>query len=357
MNILWVTQIPSASFDHMHYDYLQVLSERIDGKLILVVHPRYNGKLLELPIQIEPFHSKGKLHFSSIRQIRQLIQNNAIDVVVALTSRTLANTVLASYGLRRAPKICGRYGITAPLYPWRFENYLTFLHPRVSHVFCVSKAARDAVSESLPSYKTSVSYPYTGKTADNSSRAEIFAKFNIPPDAFVLICVANFRPVKGVDIFLRTTFNLACYSDIHWLYVGEDNHALDSCINPVVRHRVHRLGLQPHVSQLLQHCDAFVMASRAEGIGRALLEAMSLGLCPIVTRVGGMPEAVIDGVSGLLVERDDIEGLAHAISRIYQDKKLRRRLAQGALDKIKVSFSLNGIVSHFLDTFTRLHDE
>lgn len=81
---------------------------------------------------------------------------------------------------------------------------------------------------------------------------------------------------------------------------------------------------------LLAAGQVFVLPSYDEGLPMALLEAMAAGLAPVTTPVGGIPEAVTDGVDGLLVQPGDVEALAAALTRLVTDPRLRADLAAGA---------------------------
>lgn len=109
-----------------------------------------------------------------------------------------------------------------------------------------------------------------------------------------------------------------------------------------VRDRVVFLGPIPNeqVPQYMANTAVFPYPSRGgEGIPRALLEAMACEAPVVATRVSGIPEAVIDGETGLLVNKQDIRGLAAAIETLLQDKQLARRLSRQARKKIVEEFS------------------
>ncbi|GAA1084004.1 glycosyltransferase family 4 protein [Tsukamurella spumae] len=81
---------------------------------------------------------------------------------------------------------------------------------------------------------------------------------------------------------------------------------------------------------LLAAAEVFTLPSYDEGLPMALLEAMAAGLAPLTTPVGGIPEAVTDGVDGLLVPPGDVPALAAALTRLVEDPALRHRLSDGA---------------------------
>jgi glycosyltransferase involved in cell wall biosynthesis len=105
----------------------------------------------------------------------------------------------------------------------------------------------------------------------------------------------------------------------------------------------------PAKDQLLRRAEIFVISSRSEGMPMALLEAMAYGLAVVATRVGGIPEALDDGVEGILVEAEDPAALAAAIDRLAADPGERARFAAAAraraerLDAVEVAGRLDRI--------------
>ena len=101
------------------------------------------------------------------------------------------------------------------------------------------------------------------------------------------------------------------------------------------------------VAQLLGDADVFVLPSRSEGQPMALLEAMANGLCVVASDVGGIPEMVEDGRSGLLVPPDDPDALGAALRRVLSDKALRAALGTAARERVLERFDLDVIWRQF----------
>lgn len=95
------------------------------------------------------------------------------------------------------------------------------------------------------------------------------------------------------------------------------------------------------VAELLAGSGIFVLPSRSEGQPMALLEAMAHGLCPVAGAVGGIPEMVEDGRSGLLVPPDDVDALAAALRRVLTDPALRIGLGAAARERVRAEFDLD----------------
>jgi glycosyltransferase involved in cell wall biosynthesis len=106
--------------------------------------------------------------------------------------------------------------------------------------------------------------------------------------------------------------------------------------------------------------DAFVAPSRraangwVEAQGLSLIEAMIAGAPVIATRLGGVPDAVIDGQTGLLVDERSPEQIAAAVRRLYNDAQLARTLAEQGRSHAAAHFSRHASARSFADLFARL---
>ncbi|MDD4869225.1 MAG: glycosyltransferase [Kiritimatiellae bacterium] len=106
-------------------------------------------------------------------------------------------------------------------------------------------------------------------------------------------------------------------------------------------------GCQKSVREYLRLMDVFVLPSRSEGISIALLEACACGLPVVVTDVGGNTEVIEDDKTGVVVASDDINALGAAISRLYTDESLRRRMGEAACKHIGDRFSLDATLAEY----------
>jgi glycosyltransferase involved in cell wall biosynthesis len=108
---------------------------------------------------------------------------------------------------------------------------------------------------------------------------------------------------------------------------GPDRPTLESEIRRLhLEDRVRLTGERHDVPDLLAAADVFVLSSESEGLPVSVLEAMATGLPVVASRVGGLPELIVDGETGLLVEPRDPDALAAALERLVADRALRREL-------------------------------
>ncbi len=110
-------------------------------------------------------------------------------------------------------------------------------------------------------------------------------------------------------------------------------------------------GSRDDVPRLLRGLDVFVLPSLAEGISNTILEAMACGLPVVATRVGGNPELVIEGETGMLVPAADPAALAGALGNYLRDPSLARRHGRAGRERVEREFSLHAMVQRYLAVY------
>ena len=118
-----------------------------------------------------------------------------------------------------------------------------------------------------------------------------------------------------------------------------------------VKTEINFIGYVSDVRSWYRNSDIFILPSFYEGISIALLEAMAESLAVIVTDVGGNREIVTNDVSGIVVEADDVDGLASAIARLACDDDLRRDLQKNGFNTVKTLFNLEVATWRYLQLY------
>lgn len=180
-------------------------------------------------------------------------------------------------------------------------------------------------------------------------RAVLRRELGVSPDDPVLGIVAHILPHKGYDDLVRA---LALIKEklprIRCLIVGEAprrwylHHLLDLAERLSVRERLILLGFQDDVAPWLGAMDLFVLPSHNEGLAITLLEAMAAGRPVVATAVGGIPEVVRDGETGILVPPHDPRRLSEAVIGLLDAPELAARMGEKGRRRIEAAFTLEG---------------
>ncbi|MBM4250009.1 MAG: glycosyltransferase family 4 protein [Euryarchaeota archaeon] len=176
-------------------------------------------------------------------------------------------------------------------------------------------------------------------------------RFGIGPGDNVVLFVGRLAPKKGLDTLLDAApAVIAECPETRFLVVGEDM-GLGCWLRSEVRRRdlSERVRLTGHVPErellaAYHCCDVLTLPSEYEAFGLVLAEAMACGKPCVGTRVGGVPEVVDDGSTGLLVPPRDPAALAEALCRVLSDPALTRRMGAAGLERARERFSLVGMV-------------
>jgi glycosyltransferase involved in cell wall biosynthesis len=175
----------------------------------------------------------------------------------------------------------------------------------------------------------------------------------IAENAPIVMVVSRLTPKKGLEHFLEAAGTLSSqFQDARFVIVGYANpsekeyeHNLKTLTGQLgLTDRVVFTGLRQDVPALLAVATVAVMPSLDEALSNVLLESMAAGAPIVATRVGGTPEAIADGVNGLLVEPGDAPALAGAIARLLHDPALAWRLGRAARQAIEDRYSVEKMV-------------
>ena len=170
------------------------------------------------------------------------------------------------------------------------------------------------------------------------SRAAARQALDVAEDAFVTSIVARLVPIKAHEVFLDAASRLrAVHPRAIFLIVGDGERAAElkkQAEETGLGEAVRFLGWRADLERIYRASDAVALTSRNEGSPVALIEAMAAGCAVVSTRVGGVPDVITHGDTGLLVPMDDAEGLAAALNRLAADPALGPAL--GAIAQARV---------------------
>jgi N-acetyl-alpha-D-glucosaminyl L-malate synthase BshA len=177
------------------------------------------------------------------------------------------------------------------------------------------------------------------------------------PRAKILVHVSNFRPVKRIDHVIEVFDRVRQRVPARLLLVGDGPDlplALRTAKERGIAHLIHAVGAQEEVQPLLSVSDVFLLPSKEESFGLAALEAMACGVPVVGARVGGVPEVIEHGVSGLLHEPDDVAAMAASVVGLLTDESSHRTMAREAVARVHARFTAERIVPMYEAAYARL---
>jgi glycosyltransferase involved in cell wall biosynthesis len=176
-------------------------------------------------------------------------------------------------------------------------------------------------------------------------RADLRRDLGIPDGAPVVAVVASLFSFKGHEVFLRAAARvLKSHPNARFLVIGEgpERANLEQRVQEMhIDGAVRFLGRRRDVTELLTLVDVSVLSSQWEAAPISALEAMACEVPVVCTRVGALPEMVLDGETGFLVGVGDDAGLAAGIARLLGDPALRRKMGQASRRRVVELYNLS----------------
>jgi glycosyltransferase involved in cell wall biosynthesis len=210
-----------------------------------------------------------------------------------------------------------------------------------------------AARSNVPAGRIEVLYAGTGEApSPRRQRAEVRAELGISGSDKMVVSVARLHPQKALHVLLDALASLP--ADVTLAIVGEGplRGELEAAAEALgIRDRVHFLGFRDDATDYVAAADVFCLSSLWEAVPLAAQEAVVLGVPVVSTNVGGLPELIVDGVSGRLVPKNDARALAKALEETMSDGASRLRFVAAARAHYGAHFSRDAI----LDRLMRLY--
>lgn len=198
-------------------------------------------------------------------------------------------------------------------------------------------------------------------TPDPKRAEEALERYSLPMNASpVLGSVGSFEERKGQSVLLQAVSGLSQgdFPDVHLILVGEGPD------EEMLKNKVQEMGLTKNVSffpftkepmYVFERIDILVLSSLyKEGLPNVLLEAMSMKTPVVSSRMAGVPEIVIDGETGFMVEPGKSDQLAEAIGRLWSDQDAYQRMSEQGRRLMESKFDKEVQFKEFLDYFLKI---
>jgi glycosyltransferase involved in cell wall biosynthesis len=298
--------------------------------------------------------NRRPLDLQCLWRLRDSLKGNGVDVV---HSHEFSMCVYgsAAAGLLGIPHVTTMHGNQEMTRALRRRVALRWAFRRSAARVAVSHATRQSLADELGVAPASIDVVLNGVPVVRGEGQGVRSEFAIQPGELLLLALGTVVPRKGHMVLLRALHRLAeGLPALPWKLIiggrlsGDEPAKLRGYIEEAgLGHRVHLAGQRPDVANLLAAADIFVMPSLWEGLPLAVLEAMLAAKPIVASATSGIPEAITDGVEGLLVPPGDEAALAAALARVMGEPSLRTALSQQALERARREFTIESMADRY----------
>jgi glycosyltransferase involved in cell wall biosynthesis len=346
---------------HETVQFLGLQKKGVDLYVVVAskAEPDYS-ELIDAGIPVEVIPMRGRIDRPAYLRIREIIKTRNIDIIHAFNNKTVMNALHASRGL--PVRFIAYRGIVGNISFINPASWMTYLNPRVNRIICVAEAIRQYLLQlrflwfKIPAEKLVTIHKGHHIHWYNKQPADL-AQYGIPKDAFVVGCVANYRPRKGIEVLVDALHPIPGNANVHVLLIGNmsNRRLLKHLEKSSNADRVHFAGYVSNAPEVLAACDICVLPSlKREGLPRSVIEGMAYGVPPIVSNSGGSPELVEHGVNGLIVAPGSATELADAILKFYRNPDFRKRAGAAAKTTIATRFTVEQTVEKTYQLYKEL---
>jgi glycosyltransferase involved in cell wall biosynthesis len=344
MRVLLV--IRSAGFGGAENHVLSLASGLRDlGHEVLLACPKdswTSGRARERGLDFQHVAMRGMLDLFSYWKLRRLVKTWRPDIVHAHQARPSQYAGVAVIGTG-VPAVCTAHSTGA-------RKHMR----RMRHIIAVSGAvAENLARHGYPPER--ITRVYNG-VADipPGDRAALRKEIGIPDGQFALVCAGRFNWQKGQDMLVAAV--KLCPGHIHAHFIGDTGTAYGREVEAAARGcpQIHFHGYRGDVPRLLAAFDACASPSNREAFSLSLAEAAAARLPVVATRVGGVPEVVLDGGTGLLAPPGRPEAFAATIMKLAGDPVLAAKMADCARGRYERMFTLANMVAQTADVYARV---
>ena len=260
----------------------------------------------------------------------------------------------------RAPKIVTTLHGTDTTLLGQDPSYRPAIEHALSHSDAITTVSESLRQETLATFRLArpveVIRNFFVPAEKLRSREEIRRELGLTSDDFLVVHISNVRPLKRVDLLLEAFAAARSKRPLRLLILA------GSSFEPY-RPLVEKLGLGDRltvkdqvqdVEEYLNAADAGLYTSESESFGLSILETLFHGKPVVAFRVGGIPEVVVDGESGILHPFGDVAALARSLARLADEPALARQLGEAGRRRAEANFTANQIVPQYETLYGRL---
>lgn len=365
MNILFIdTELTWRGGENQLLLLLEQLKAEKDIKSYLAVPPQseaYKRFTKNGLAQLLPVEMRGIKIIPAIFKLVRFCKKQKIEIINTQTSQGHQLGIFIKMFLPDISLLVHRRVDFIPKDNWigRFK----YLNKRVDHYIAISNAIGQILidygipKEKISTVRSAVCPKKFQSINGSEARKKICTELDIDINTTLIASVAYLTPQKGHETLLRglkvlknkgANFKCIIAGDGE-LRESHEKLKEDLGLNDFVKF----LGIRKDAYQILKAADILAMPSNYEGLGTTILDALHCDCCVVATEVGGIPEMIKDGKTGLLSKKGDGNGHGLNLLKVVEDKNLRETLAENGKRFIKEEFNVRNMADGNIKIFRK----
>ncbi|MEL6105520.1 MAG: glycosyltransferase family 4 protein [Planctomycetota bacterium] len=300
-----------------------------------------------------------------LKRLRRVVEEHQSDAPLIWHGHDYKTNLIGWMLRRHFPKMI----LVTTAHGWVHKTWKTPLYyaidrwamKRYQHVICVSRDLFEA-SRRLGLPEDRISLIDNAIALDDYEIAlrkeEAKRELGLSADSKLVVAVGRLSDEKGFDVLIKSVEDLIqSGNDIQLAIAGEgaEREALERQMeSSPFSERLHLLGFVKDPRVVYRAADCYALSSYREGLPNVVLEAMTMRVPVVCTRIAGMPDLVQDGENGLMVEPGNVNELASSIGRVLTDTELSARLAVSGRQTIESRFDFSQRMAKIASIYDRL---
>jgi glycosyltransferase involved in cell wall biosynthesis len=297
----------------------------------------------------------GLLAPATILRLRSYARRNAVDLIHTHLTRATYMGYIAGL-LARVPVVSTIHTLTRD-WAYRYLPHYRHWFVAVSRDLQQTMIRRGAPSDRV--WAIHNGSDIGRRVSEAASGLSVRAELSVPPDAHLIGVFARVDEFKGQHILVRAARSVveAC-PRAYFLFAGHAEPSEQQALWEIagrdgVADRLRFTGIRDDVARLMEAMDIVALTSVTEACSMAIIEAMTIGKPVIATRAGGNPELIVDGETGILVERTP-QAVADAVKRLCLDGSLRASMGRAAHERARAMFTADAMAAGMEDAYRQV---
>jgi len=326
----------------------------------LEVNTKCKAVFKDLGVDVIDLKSKNsKSDLSSIIRLYKVIKHGRYNLIHFNSLRTglIGGAIANHYSI---PSIASFHNYEESLNNRFISFAVNRVYRKFKKIICISGWLQDYLVKRLKLPKEKYINIHYGIEEKSEVGKDIRLEFGISEDKYIIGNVARLAPQKGHEYLLKAikiVKEKSYNKEFHVIIVGHDDRGIRKNLEELtldlgIKDKVTFSGYRDDISDFMNAFDLFVFPSIWEGFGLVLLEAMRFKKPIIATKIGPIPEIVINGETGILVEQKNTETLADSILQLMNNPVMAKQYGNNGFMRVKQHFSLTKMVHKIKEIYS-----